>query len=555
MPWNYEQFLEKSISDLSFEDVFDVEELQELQDAFANSLQIASMITDLDGTPITRPSNFCNFCKKYVRTTEEGLRRCMYSDSVIGNSKTNGFTVSRCLSAGLVDAGVPITVGDKHVANWVFGQARDEFDVLNEMEIRERAEEIGADVDGFINAYNKVPVVTRERFEYIAQLAYMVSKKLSEQAYQICVQKADEKFREFLTKEMTRQKEDIEYKNSIDALTGLSNRNYFEKQIEKLDRLGTTPVAVIVGDVNHLKVTNDVFGHRNGDWLLKTVAEVMLEEAFDGYMIFRCGGDEFNVIIPNGSRGDAEWFCHRVKHELKKRIGCCVLPSVAFGVAKKSHKQERLKDVFDIADAKMYRDKIQLKDNQHMVANIQQVLLGRGYLNSEYQNDSIGMARRYCEYLGEFDEWFIKRFTRLVRVQDYGVVMLPDTLFARRYTDELKMEERREVMKHPMVGHKIAKLFREYEFVADDVLAHEEHWDGTGYPRGISREDIPIMARLSKLVGDYSIFVAKAPIGMGKTKTEAYKMIEEGLGTKYDPNYGKKFLLFLEQDELSGTMD
>ncbi len=556
MAKTYEEFLQESLKELRFEDAFNIDELQELQDVLANSLQIASLITALDGTPITKPSNFCRLCKRYVRTTEQGLKQCMYSDSVIGSSKADGFTVSKCLSVGLLDAGVSIKIGDKHVANWMFGQVRDEYEDFTDAELRQKAEEIEAEVEGFVEAFKQVPIISRDRFEYIAQLVYMISKQLSEQAYQNCIQRVDENYRKLLAEEITHHRELAEYNNSIDDLTGLNNRNYYEKQIEKLDKLGITPIAVIVGDVNHLKVTNDVFGHRHGDWLLKTIAEVMLEEAFDGYIICRCGGDEFNVIIPNANRADAEWYCTRVRIELAKRFGCCVMPSVAFGVSKKSHKHERLKDIIDSADVKMYRDKMMIKEKQHMIANIQQVLLGRGYLTPEYQNASIGMARRFGEYLGEFDSWFVKRLTRVVRVQDYGyVILLRDDLFANRFKEEQTLEAKREIMKHPTISHKIAKLWKDYESVADEVLAHEENWDGTGYPNHLSGEAIPVMSRLSKIVGDYNIFVAKAPIGVEMTKKEACQKIEAGIGTKYDPVYGKRFLEFLEQDEESGPLE
>lgn len=555
MAKTYEEFLQDSLKEIRFEDAFNIDELQELQDVLAKSLQIASIITAVDGTPITRPSNFCKLCKKYVRTTELGMKQCQYSDSVIGSSNRDGFTVSKCMSAGLLDAGVSLMVGDKHVANWVFGQVRDEYETYTDAELREKAEEIGANVEGFIEEFKKVPIISRERFECIAQLVYMISRQLSDQAYQVCVQKADEKYREIISREMAHQREMAEFANSIDELTGLNNRNYFEKQVEKLDRLGITPVAVIVGDVNHLKITNDIFGHRHGDWLLKTIAEIMLEEAFDGYIICRCGGDEFNVIIPNANRADAEWYCTRVRIELAKRFNCCVMPSVAFGVGKKSHKHERLKDIIDAADVKMYRDKMLMKEREHMIMNMQRVQLGRGYLTPEYQTDSIGMARRFGEYLKEFDSWFIKRLTRLVRIQDYGVIPQPHVVFEARFDEDLSLEARREIMKHPVLSSKIAKLHPDYENLSEFALAHEENWDGSGYPNQLSGEDIPLMARLSRLVGDFSLLVAKPPIGRALKKSEAYNYIKEGIGTKYDPVYGQKFLDFLKQDKVSDVFD
>lgn len=63
-----------------------------------------------------------------------------------------------------------------------------------------------------------------------------------------------------------------------------------------------------MADVNNLKLTNDIFGHKFGDQLLAEIARIMKQESFDGFIIGRCGGDEFNILIPNGNRQDAEWF-------------------------------------------------------------------------------------------------------------------------------------------------------------------------------------------------------------------------------------------------------
>lgn len=547
---SYEKFLQESLKGIEFRNVFELSELQELQDVLAKSLQMSSIITTVDGEPLTEPSNFCRLCKEYVRSSELGVKQCINSDSVIGKSNADSFTVSKCLSSGLMDAGVSIIVGGKHVANWMFGQVRYEDETISSDELQQKAEQLGVDTKGFQAAYQEVPIVSKERFEYIAQLLYIISKQISELAYQSYVCRIDEQYRELLAEEMDLQKRQAEYANMVDELTQLNNRNYFEKQIERLDFLGVTPVAIVVGDVNHLKMTNDIFGHRHGDNLLSQIAEVLKEEAFDGYIICRCGGDEFNILLPNATRQEAEWYCRRVRLELKKRFDCCFMPSIAFGVGKKSHQKEHLKDKMEFADYKMYRDKMAIKEKENLVNSIHTVLLGRGFLTPEYQEAAIGMARRFGEYL-KFDELFVKKLTRLVRVQDYGLVVIGMPLFEHRFQKDISIEEQREVMKHPVLSSKIARLDPNYAGIGEDALAHEENWDGSGYPNNLAGEAIPLLARLSKLIGDYNLYIAKYPIGMDKTKEEAYHMIEEGSGTLFDPEYTQKFLAFLQQDKES----
>ena len=68
---SYEKILKEIIDNAKIEDVFDLQDLQQMQDEFAGSLNIASVITNTDGQPLTKPSNFTCLCADYVRQTEK----------------------------------------------------------------------------------------------------------------------------------------------------------------------------------------------------------------------------------------------------------------------------------------------------------------------------------------------------------------------------------------------------------------------------------------------------------------------------------------------------
>jgi len=167
---------------VEFEDLFDLDEIQKLQDLFAKATGVASLITHPDGTPITKPSHFCRLCETIIRQTSKGLKNCYYSDSVIGRHDRNSPTVQPCLSGGLWDAGASITAGGKHIANWLIGQVRN--DTQDEAEMLEYAREIGADADAFREAFREVPIMSREQFEGIANALFVIADQLSTTAYQ-----------------------------------------------------------------------------------------------------------------------------------------------------------------------------------------------------------------------------------------------------------------------------------------------------------------------------------------------------------------------------------
>ena len=167
---------------VDFEELFDISELQKLQDQFADAFGVASIITHIDGTPITKPSNFTRLCESIIRCTKKGLKNCMHSDAVIGRHNPDGPIMQTCLSGGLWDAGASITVGGQHVANWLIGQVRNE--IQEEGKLQKYAQEIEANVPDFMAAFNEIPSMSNEKFQKIADLLFTMAEQLSEKAYQ-----------------------------------------------------------------------------------------------------------------------------------------------------------------------------------------------------------------------------------------------------------------------------------------------------------------------------------------------------------------------------------
>ncbi len=115
---------DEDVKDVSLTDLVDLKDLQQIQDAFAAANDVASIISDVDGKPITKPSNFCGVCE-IIRSTKKGNRNCMKSDKILGKKAKRLMkpTYEKCHSCGFVDASAPIIVGGKHIANWLIGQS------------------------------------------------------------------------------------------------------------------------------------------------------------------------------------------------------------------------------------------------------------------------------------------------------------------------------------------------------------------------------------------------------------------------------------------------
>ncbi len=167
---------------ISFTDLFNLEDIQKLQDDFSNATGLASIITQIDGTPITAPSNFCRLCNDIIRKSKIGNLNCRKSDAILGRMNIKEPIIRTCLSGGLWDAGAGISIGGKHIANWLIGQVRDETQTVENM--REYARKIGSDEESFVAAFNDVPSMKREKFDQFAHLLFRLANQLSTLAYQ-----------------------------------------------------------------------------------------------------------------------------------------------------------------------------------------------------------------------------------------------------------------------------------------------------------------------------------------------------------------------------------
>ncbi len=262
---------EKNHGVTSILDLFELDELQRMQDLFSDATGVASIITRPNGEPLTRPSNFCSLCIDIIRPTEIGMMRCMHSDAVIGSPCTEGPRVHQCLSGGLWDAGSSIVVGGVHMANWLIGQVRPPD--LDIQKLSDYAEEIGSDREKFMHALEKVPVMEEEQFTRIAKMLHAFAVELSEKAY-----------RNLLLERMILDRKKAEEQISMLALALKSisecvcisdlddnilfvNESFLRTYGYSFDELVGKPVSMVRSESNDPGVINQIMpGTMEGGW-------------------------------------------------------------------------------------------------------------------------------------------------------------------------------------------------------------------------------------------------------------------------------------------------
>jgi diguanylate cyclase (GGDEF)-like protein len=122
-----------------------------------------------------------------------------------------------------------------------------------------------------------------------------------------------------------------ERQTAIDSLTGLYNRNEFDKRLNTLPR--GLRYSLVVIDVDRLKTMNDDFGHEAGDTLLKAIASAIKGSLRKDDIPGRLGGDEFAVILPGSDVIHAEAVAERILANATNHQVEGIAPSISLGVA------------------------------------------------------------------------------------------------------------------------------------------------------------------------------------------------------------------------------
>jgi len=231
------------LSNIHFEDLFDLDDIQHIQDSFASATGVASVITNPDGIPITKHTNFTPLCMNIIRQTELGLKNCINSDARIGRYNPDGPIVQPCLSGGLWDAGASISIGKRHIANWLIGQIRDQS--KGEEEMLEYATKIGADPIKFQLALKNIPVMPIERFHEISNALFLIANMLSNAAYQNLKLASIVKRQKETEQELLLYKEQLENRVEEGNSQVVKLNTDLEKNYYFLDRLVDTSQSLV----------------------------------------------------------------------------------------------------------------------------------------------------------------------------------------------------------------------------------------------------------------------------------------------------------------------
>lgn len=324
-----------------------------------------------------------------------------------------------------------------------------------------------------------------------------------------------------------------------DKLTNLYNRAYLDEMLDELEK--ELPLSIIMGDANGLKLTNDVFGHLEGDRLLLTVANILKANTPSNAVIARWGGDEFLIVLPGIEYNMAGYLCKKLQIACEKDRSCAVPVSISLGYGTKASENDDIFTVLKKAEEMMYYNKQIEREqfNDNFLDTIKSFLEEHCDEGKEHINALTNLAFKFGMIIG-LSDYERKNLQSLCLFHDIGKIGIPEELIKKETA--LTVKEWEVIKKHSSLGSRIAHTSFDINLIEEEILCHHERWDGTGYPNGKRSMDIPKLSRIFAIIEAYVVMTQGRPYKKACTHEEAIHEIGAKAGSQFDPALAKLFI-------------
>lgn len=343
--------------------------------------------------------------------------------------------------------------------------------------------------------------------------------------------------------------EKLRFLSCHDSLTGLHNRNFFEEKMHELNG-ACCRVILILCDVDGLKIVNDTLGHCAGDKILVTTADMITRGFNNKGIMARIGGDEFAVLMINGSLAAAQLGISRVTEAVERynsqRTGMQLPLSLSLGMAFNTRSPVNPWDLFKEADNNMYRQKLYHSQSTRsaIVQTLLKALEARDFITEGHAD----RLRHFVSGLARSLKLSDQKVTDLclfAHFHDIGKVGVPDRLLFKKGTFTPK--EFAEMQRHSEIGYRIAQSSPDLAPIADWILKHHEWWNGKGYPLGLKGKAIPLECRMLSIADAYDAMTNDRPYRKAIPHEEAVKELQDCAGIQFDPYLVERFIRLLPE--------
>lgn len=344
----------------------------------------------------------------------------------------------------------------------------------------------------------------------------------------------------------------IRYMDDHDFLTGLFNRKYFEIEKIRFNQQSYLPLSVLIGDINGVRLINDAYGYTEGDRLIVETARVLKSSCDSSSLLFRTGGDEFIVLMPNTSESKLSDIMRRIQHKCKlynlNPENQAVQLNLSLGSATRVHMTQAIDKVIHQAMDSLHKNKILESKSYHssILSSIQATMFAKSQNTEEHAERLSILCRMMGEQL-DLSQTQMDELMLFAMLHDIGKIGIDDNVLNK--PGRLSDDEWIIMKKHTEIGYRIALSSPELHSIANYILTHHEHWNGGGYPQGLKEDEIPLLSRILGLVDAYDAMTQDRVYRKALSKEEAINEILRNKGTQFDPHLTDLFIEIIQNNE------
>ncbi len=364
---------------------------------------------------------------------------------------------------------------------------------------------------------------------------------------------------------------------NMDELTGVYNHRYFQnilsEQIEEASK-NNNIICLLFIDIDHFKFYNDLYGHSAGDVVLNGIGDILKKNVRGKDIVARYGGEEFAVILPDISEDQAVRIGNRLRDAVENTYfeGEENQPSgkltISIGVSSYPLKAKTKKELINTADDALYRAKFfnknrvesyysvleELKsdiDDQHidLISSIK-TLISVINAKDRYTYAHTDRVVIYCELMAKhlgLNDNEVKMLRYGAYLHDIGKIQISKDILIKR--TKLTDEEWNILKGHPANGVAIIKPVTSLKGVCPIILYHHEKYDGTGYPEGLKKDEIPYLVRILSIVDSFDAMTSNRPYSQRRTYDDAVNELKSCSGTQFDPEIVDVFIEMLNKNK------
>lgn len=338
----------------------------------------------------------------------------------------------------------------------------------------------------------------------------------------------------------------LKYLSFHDKLTGAYTRRFLDDYLDEFRNKNILPISFIVGNINSLKLINQKHGRKYGNQIIKKTADVLNNFIGLNDYLIRMDGDEFLMIFFYKKLNEINRLSDQIEEVFYNKFKSNTKISIGLGTSSYSSSTQDIEKVISQAMRNMHLNKLSKSESMknQVISSMVNTLEAKSYETHNHAERMKKLAIKLGKSIN-LSKRKIDELKLIADLHDIGKVAIPEKILKK--PAKLTKQEFEIIKTHPEIGYYILKSIPELDNVAKAVLSHHERWDGRGYPYGLQKNEIPILARIITIIDSYDVMMNKRAYKESYSFDYTIKELKKCAGSQFDPWLIDEFLKLISE--------